>query len=880
MSIHRFLLAVVVAGVCCATGESAATIATRPPETRTARPADHAPRTALARWPVLFVENRGQVDPRVAYYVPGRGTSAYFTSEGLTFALSRGGRRWAVKQDFVGARGDAHPVARDRRETVFSWFKGPRERWTTGVPTFGTIEYPELWPGIDMVCSATENRLKWLFVVKPGADPASIRFAWRGATSVRVGESGSLRVETPAGGFDDDAPIAFQESRESNVGRAPVDCAYAIDAAGGPPGAAVACGFRVGAYDRGRPLLIDPAVVVYAGYLGGDGEDTANGIAVDDAGNAYVTGSVASDESTFPVAAGPDLTMNGGALPLPTDAFVAKVRADGTGLAYCGFIGGDANDEGLAVAVDDAGNAYVAGGTGSTESTFPAAVGPGLTFNGNATDAFVAKVRADGTSLEYCGYVGGNGRESGRGIAVDDAGEAYVTGETSSSQLTFPVRVGPRLVYGAATEAFVAKVLADGTGLEYCGYIGGGGYDAGNGIAVDDAGSAYVTGETRLPSAGFPATVGPDLVHNGGGSDAFVAKVRADGTGFDWCGYLGGDGDDVGKGVAVDDAGNAYVAGDTDSRAPTFPAAVGPDVTFNGGFSDAFAAKVRADGTALDWCGYVGGFGADYALGIAVDGLGSVFVTGHTDSTEATFPVAAGPDLTFNEGSADAFVAKVNAGGSGFAYCGYVGGSDFDRGAGIAVDDAGNAYVAGGTSSATATFPATAGPDRTFNGAEDAFVVKVGATSGGGTSGTLDLAVVKGKLKDGTAWERDTFKASGTLAFNDGAPDEALDPAADGLEVSFGAPGDPCVVLVPAGATGWKAKRGKSTWKSARGETPAVKLTLDVGRGKFAIKAKSFDFPAATEGQVRVSVSSGNDTGSREDAWSPHPRKPGVLQVR
>ncbi|MBN2492479.1 MAG: SBBP repeat-containing protein, partial [Planctomycetes bacterium] len=205
------------------------------------------------------------------------------------------------------------------------------------------------------------------------------------------------------------------------------------------------------------------------------------------------------------------------------DAFVAKVNAAGTGLVYCGYLGGGSYDAGTGIAVDAVGNAYVTGPTQSPEPSFPAAIGPDLTYNGS-WDAFVAKVSSDGRSLLYCGYIGGLDREYGNGIAVDPAGNAYVTGPTESPEPSFPAAVGPDLTYNGATDAFIAKVNAAGTGLVYCGYLGGSSYDAGTGIAVDDAGNAYVTGSTDSPEPSFPVVVGPDLTHNGN-RDAFVARV-------------------------------------------------------------------------------------------------------------------------------------------------------------------------------------------------------------------------------------------------------------------------------------------------------------------------------------------------------------------
>jgi hypothetical protein len=322
-------------------------------------------------------------------------------------------------------------------------------------------------------------------------------------------------------------------------------------------------------------------------------------------------------------------------------------------LLYSGFLGGSSWDWGLGIAVDSYGNAYVTGWTGSSD--FPAVVGPYTSYRGG-WDAFVAKVNSAGTALVYSGFLGGSDYDYGYGIAVDPFGNAYVTGWTFSSD--FPAVVGPDLSFnGGGGDAFVVKVNPDGTALVYSGFLGGSYWDVGYGIAVDSSGSAYVTGYTG--SSDFPAVVGPDLSFNGGGADAFVAKVNPAGTALVYAGFLGGSSWDCGYGIAVDSAGNAYVTGWTNSS--DFPAIVGPYTSYRGS-EDAFVAKVNSAGTALVYAGFLGGSGGDWGWGIAVDSSGSAYVTGLTASSD--FPVVVGPDTSYNGGYIDAFVAKVNPAGT------------------------------------------------------------------------------------------------------------------------------------------------------------------------------------------------------------------------
>jgi beta-propeller repeat-containing protein len=679
-------------------------------------------KSSMGQLPLYFVENRDVYPDEVKFYVQGAHKTLFFTNDGITFRLKGQDRGWVVKLDFVGAN-EVQPEGQSKQEAVFSYFKGSEKDWKAGLPSFSKVVYRDLWPGIDLVYTGTVNRLKYEFQVAPGADPAKIQLRYRGASSVATTGSGALRVSTPEGSFEDAPPMAWQEVDGKRV---LVEMSFQLDSKGA--GDESSFSFDLGDYDRTMPLVLDPAVLVYCGYIGGSGDEWSTSIAVDAAGNAYVTGYTASSEQSFPVAIGPDPTLNGG-----TDAFVAKVNALGTALLYCGYIGGAAQDSGRSIEVDGSGNAYVTGYTGSNEQTFPVVVGPGLTYSGGTCDAFVAKVNAAGTALVYCGYIGGAANDYGYGIAVDATGNAYVTGGTSSDEKSFPVVVGPDLTYKGAGDAFVSKVNAAGTALLYCGYISGSRYDGGKSIAVDAAGNAYVVGQTASTEQMFPVTVGPDLTYNGGTYDAFVAKVNASGTALVYCGYIGGASFDFGYGIAVDVVGNAYVAGQTASTEQTFPVAVGPDLTHNGG-RDVYVAKVNAAGTGLVYCGYIGGSANDYAGNtIAVDAAGNAYVTGYPLSTEQTFPVAVGPDLTY-KGGGDAFVAKVNAQGTGLVYCGYIGGSQDDYGFGIAVDAVGNAYIAGVTNSNEQTFPVGVGPGLTYNGGRyDAFVAKVSLTMLGGS---------------------------------------------------------------------------------------------------------------------------------------------------
>src|SRR6266571_5400165 len=366
---------------------------------------------------------------------------------------------------------------------------------------------------------------------------------------------------------------------------------------------------RVGAYDAGRPLVIDP-VLAYSTYLGGDNFDRSSAIAVDPLGNAYVTGFALSTD--FPTTAGAvQATFGGGG----EDAFVTKLNPTGSGLVYSTYLGGTSNDEAWGIGVDAAGSVYVTGFTLSTD--FPATAGAyQTTFFG--WDAFVTKLDPTGSSLVYSTSLGVS--DEGFGIAVDALGNAYVTGISFPSIYTknFPTTPGAfQTTFGGVLDAFVTKLNPTGSALVYSTYLGGKDYDEGFRIAVDALGNAYVTGPTQ--STDFPTTTGAFQTTFGGVfgyRQPFVTKLNPTGSALVYSTYLGGRGDSDSEGIAVDALGNAYVTGNTTGAFPTTAGAF--QATFGGGFYDAFVTKLDPTGSGLVYSTYLGGTGSDQAWGIAV----------------------------------------------------------------------------------------------------------------------------------------------------------------------------------------------------------------------------------------------------------------------
>ncbi len=388
-------------------------------------------------------------------------------------------------------------------------------------------------------------------------------------------------------------------------------------------------------------------------------------------------------------------------------------------LIYSSYLGGSADDSVSAIALDAGGNIYVAGWTDSIDFPVENAV---RSTNGGGVDAFVAKLNPAGTTLLYATYLGGLYSDRATGIAVDSSGCAVITGSTQSP--AFPILHAFQGTLHGSSDAFVTKLNAAGSGLVFSTFLGGSAQQSGNGVALDTAGSIYVTGNTN--STDFP-TFDAYQATNHGAQNAFLAKLSPTG-GLIYATYLGGSLTDSGNGVAVDSFGNAYVTGGTTSV--NFPI-VGGVQTRNAGGQDAFVAKFNTSGSSLVYSTYLGGSGGtvtqpETGNAIAVDSVGNAYVTGDTSSTN--FPLA-GPFQAGLAGSSDAFVTELNSSGSAIVYSSYLGGSSVDYGSAIAVSASGTAYIAGYT--ASTDFPTVAPLQAANAGAYDAFVAEVAP---GGTS--------------------------------------------------------------------------------------------------------------------------------------------------
>lgn len=657
--------------------------------------------------PLCFEKNRGQTDAGVLFLSRGAGHTLFLESTRATFA-SQG--RPPLRVKIAGANHDGKVTGLEPLAGRVHYYHGSDPaHWRTDVPTFGKVRCEGVYDGIDLVYYGNKRELEFDFIVSPRADPSVIQLEFEGRDVRLEADHGDIIARFGDTEVRLRKPYLYQDvdgTRREVGGRFVRKGERCL-------------AFQVDSYDSSRPLVIDP-VIVYSTYLGGGSQEIAMGIDVDDEGSAYVAGY--TDSVDFPPQSAADASLGGS-----RDAFVTRFNVNGNGLVFSTYLGGSTNDQARALALDPDGFAYVLGLTGSDD--FPATPGAFQTNYHGAVDAFVAKLTSAG-ALVYATYLGGSGEENNvfaiGGIAVNAAGNAFVATYTSSTD--FPDTPG---AYDGSlsgpSDAVVAKLSDDGSSLVWATYLGGTLHDVAYGVALDSGDNVYVTGLTR--SENFPTTVGAyDRVIGGGScfismipcSDVFVTKFNANGASLAYSTFLGGNRDDYGYAIAVDDQDQAYVTGSINST--NFPVSVGAFQTTPGSLGDAFVTKFNASGSDIVYSSFLGGqSGLDEGYAITVDGHGAAFVAG--TALSSLFPTT--PDaLRTNNLGGDSFVTKVNVSGTDLEYSTFLGGSSAEGSYGIALDGDNNIYVVGYTDSTN--FPSSGGAyDTSRGGSRDGFVTKL-----------------------------------------------------------------------------------------------------------------------------------------------------------
>ncbi len=824
--------------------------------------------------PLAFEVNRGQVDAQVKFLARTEGATVFLTRDSVVISLVNGARRATVRM--TPTEGRAFRVEGEQALTMRSHYLigSDPSRWRRDIPSFARVRYADVYPGIDLVFYGNQGQVEFDFVVAPGADPSRIRLDFEGGGQLHVESDGEMVLSTGAGQIRLRKPRVFQEVdgeqrpiagsyelaggtraifRLAAYNRAralridPVlvyssflggngaaqggsDRARTVATDGGGniylAGITESASFPTsqGAFQRsmsagpkmdGFVAKLDPSgsALLYSTYIGGNANDDVNGIAVDSGGNAYVVGYTNSDD--FPATTGSLQPKRAGA----NDAFLVKLNSTGSQLVFGTLLGGSADENAYAVALDPAGAVWVAGSTYSTN--LPVTPGVYQSSLKGGQDAFMALISSAGDRSLFCSYIGGAGNDAITSAAISPSGEPVFAGWTESSN--FPLSTGAlrATVYGR--EAFVARFKTGGTALVFSTLLGGAGDDTATALAVDAGDDIFVAGYTSARNFMIttpviaPTTIGGPLggiqvlqdilqqlragAYQGGDYDGFLVKIKGNGSSLIFGRYLGGAGRDIANALALDSSGSVIVAGQTSSTdLPVSPLA--SQRVYGGGSSDGFVAKfsaadgrrilftyaggldedaisaLAADGSSnfvaagytlspnlasgqvysgalahggydafarkwnaagdVAWSSYLGGSGSsqkEQPADLVVDKDGCVYVTGSTASTDFPTTIGAVSQQPGGGPYTDAFVTKIDPTGSRILYSTYLGGNADDAGRGLAVDAAGNAYVAGTTFSNN--FPVTSGSFQgALAGGSDAFVVKLNSLGSGLVYGT------------------------------------------------------------------------------------------------------------------------------------------------
>ncbi len=727
--------------------------------------------------PLSFIENRGQVDERVKYYETGSSHAVYFARDGVYLAHSdRNNSSGMVRLRPFGMGQETNVTAEGMLKNRVSYFTGKNPAlWKTDLPTYRTVAYRDIQPGVDVVFYGAGRLLEYDVVARPGSDISRLSFRYDGIERLELAEDGSLLVHLEGGAFlVQKKPFIYQEidgTRREVEGRFRI-----LPESELAEGGSCSYGFEVAAFDAARSLVIDPAMD-FSLRIGGTKDDSGLGIALDEEGFLYITGWTASPNfpKIFPIQHSDYL---GEKLQGPTDAFVMKIDSKTMEAYFSTYLGGAGEDEGHDLYVN-ASSVYVVGWTASDD--FPT-TGSAVQGNwGGAKDGFVARIGSDdlSTSLLYSSYLGGDKDDAVTGVVVSKSGEIFLTGWTLSTAFSEFATLND---HHGQSDAFFGKIgIKKGSSvMSSFSFIGDIRDDAGYGIAIDRATeNVYVTG----------------LMTVEGNKEALVKAFRKDGMTIYETTLNGKDENktDIGYDIAVDGFGNAYVTGVTESADFASNGALQPAF---GGLSDAFVAKVSPRASVL-FATFLGGTHLDEGRGITVDSSGNVFVTGATKSEDFPLSSPFQPACGNCPLHWDAFIAKIDTGGTTFGYASFMGGTDDDEGNDIAVSKSGDAYVVGKTSSPEFTESAMGS-----GGEGDVFVTGVS----GATPASLTVVSPNGGEK-WTAGSRQTIQWS-----YEGSPGARV-------KVELLRAGKRAAVIASSTGTG-SAGKGSCSWKIPASQAP------------------------------------------------------------
>lgn len=670
-----------------------------------------------------FVQNKGQWDSQARFLGKSKGLNMWVTETGfaLDFRTLVSGesdsrlKGHVVKVDFVGSSGATYATGREELPGYVNFLKGDASQWVTKVPRFEEAMSANVLPGVDARYYFDNANLRYDVIVRPGANPDSVRMKYSGAQNIRVLPNGNLAYDTSLGTVEERGLFVYQTI---NGRKQQISASFDVKSDG-------TVGFNLGQFDRSKPVVIDP--LVWAGYLGGSANDSVEKVATDNSGNVLAVGSTLSTD--FPTTTGAyDVSAS-----LLGDVIVSRVSANGNTLQWSTYIGGDAEDVGRNIASPGTGGAII---TGATRSKNFAGAGTPLPrdLSTAATipwDAFVTAVNSTGTGLAYSSRLGGSGNDYGNGIVAQSGSLVFLGGETASTN--FPMRAEApaerpvqRTYQGGTGDGWIAKVNLGTSNLTWSTFVGGSAYDTVNEVALQGS-NVVAVGTTESSNLWNGVTVtnpGYDTAL-GGTRDAFIVGLNNNGNSALYRTYHGGTGTETGVAITTDTLGNMLITGNTNSGATNdFPLVVGFQRTWRQP-QMAYVSRVDATASNLTFSTYYGtstGNGLrTWATDIAIDPANVPVISGYTESPN--IPTAGRDTTTTSNGGLEGFLARFGVAPGRLFYGSYLGGAANDMINGVTVDSIGTISF-GGTVAADG-FPVTTGAfDTTYAGGTDGVLGK------------------------------------------------------------------------------------------------------------------------------------------------------------
>ncbi len=649
---------------------------------------------------IHFEPNYGQCMESVDFVTRGKGYSLFLEPTEIllllqnfeTYKLNH------IRLSLKGANPETRAKGFEEQQGKSNYFIGNNpEQWYTDIPNYAKIKYEDVYSGIDLAFYGNEGELEYDFIVSPRGNPKDIMLKYDSEEQVRVDKTGNLVLGSDHSKLIMRAPIAYQEE---GTDKKPIDAEFKLLADN-------SIVFDVGKYDTSLPLVIDP-IIVYSTYLGGSEHDYGTSIAVDDEGCLYVAGKTTSLD--FPTENAYQDELHPAMFNSISDVFVSKFSASGNRLIYSTYIGGRWDDEANGIAVDSEGRACITGRTSSDDDEdtpeyegYPLMNAYQTEPERNFSNAFVTVLSASGNSLEYSSYLGGKMEDWAEDISLDPSGNIYIVGTTFSASFPTKNAFMPNCPSGYF-DAFVAKFdpyLSGEASLIYSTYLGGDLDDWGNAIAVDQQGCAYVTGQCK--STDWPVTENAIQSSRIDLYEAYITKLSASGTELEYSTYLGSEGSNEGLDIEVDSEGHAYVSGYGGLGFYTTPGAFKTTTDFGGNFF----SKLKQDGSGFVFSTYM------RASTFTLDEEGQAYFVATTRQAGTSGEPFIG----------DVYLLVLNNTGSDTLYSYAFGGSESDFGSDIKVDDEGNLYIMGSTSSTD--FPVMNAYQPIHNGKGETFVTKL-----------------------------------------------------------------------------------------------------------------------------------------------------------